>query len=119
MTSYPALPNPVPSLSSFSESRRSPGVFAAVARVRKRAGAVPCADTNRSQKALLDVEPGGGTMSEIRNRLEKGVAVLQELEQKRRETCTPKLGYDTEFVDVATELSAVAEDVLREPGAQA
>jgi len=58
-------------------------------------------------------------MSEIRNRLEKGVAVLQELEQKRRETCTPKLGYDTEFEIVTRELCELEEDILREPGALA
>lgn len=58
-------------------------------------------------------------MTKIRKRLEKGVAVLKELEKKRFETGTPRLGYDTEFEIITRELCELEQDILREPGALA
>ncbi len=56
-------------------------------------------------------------MSETKQRLEKGVAVLARLEKKRLDTRTPQLGYDTEFLIIARELEQLEHDILRDPGA--
>ena len=56
-------------------------------------------------------------MGDIRERLEKGVAVLEELEQRRRDTNTPLWCYDTECLIIAQELLELDEDILRNPGA--
>ena len=58
-------------------------------------------------------------MSKIKERLEKGMAALLELEQKRLDTCSPRLGYDTEFEIITRELCELEEEILREPGALA
>lgn len=58
-------------------------------------------------------------MSNIQERLEKGMAVLRELEQKRLDTYSPRLGYDTEFEIITRELCELEEDIARDPGALA
>jgi hypothetical protein len=54
-------------------------------------------------------------MSTIRERLEKGVAMLDQLDQKRRETRSPRWGYDTEFLIVSQELRQLENDILCDP----
>ena len=54
-------------------------------------------------------------MSAIKERLEKGVAILDRLDQKRRETRSPRWGYDTEYLIVSQELRQIENDVLNEP----
>ncbi|MBZ5727273.1 MAG: hypothetical protein LAP87_20025 [Acidobacteriia bacterium] len=56
-------------------------------------------------------------MSEVRQRLEEGVAVLARLEQRRRDTGTPRLGFGTEFLIIARELEQLEHDILNDPGA--
>jgi hypothetical protein len=51
-------------------------------------------------------------MSTIRERLEKGVALLDQLDQRRRETRSPRWGYDTEYLIVSQELRQLENDVL-------
>jgi hypothetical protein len=58
-----------------------------------------------------------GTMSEIRERLGKGVAVLQRLDKRRLDTKSPKLGYNAEHLIIARELSELENDILQDPGA--
>ena len=55
-------------------------------------------------------------VSKIRKRLEKGVALLEQLDKQRLETCTPGLGYDAEFEIVTRELWELEEEILRDPG---
>jgi hypothetical protein len=54
-------------------------------------------------------------MSTIRERLEQGVAMLDQLDQKRRETRSPRWGYDTEFLIVSQELRQLENDILSDP----
>jgi len=56
-------------------------------------------------------------VTNIQKRLEKGVALLEQLEQQRLETRTPRLGYDAEFEIITRELCELEEDILRDPGA--
>jgi hypothetical protein len=56
-------------------------------------------------------------MSEIRKRLEAGVAMLGELERRRQDTETPKWGLDKEFDVVMRELCELEMDILQDPGA--
>jgi hypothetical protein len=56
-------------------------------------------------------------MSNIAERLQRGVAVLEELEQRRRETNALRWDYDTEYAIIAAELSDLEEDILSDPGA--
>ena len=56
-------------------------------------------------------------MSNIAERLQRGVAILEELEQKRRETNAPRWGHDTEYAIIAVELRDLEEDILSDPGA--
>ena len=56
-------------------------------------------------------------MSNIAERLQRGVAILEELEQKRREINAPRWGYDTEYAIIAVELRDLEEDILSDPGA--
>ena len=56
-------------------------------------------------------------MTEIRERLKAGVAVLAELQQKRLETGDPRWGYDTEYAILVAELWDLEEDILQDPGA--
>ncbi len=56
-------------------------------------------------------------MTEIAERLKAGVAILEELEQKRRETGDPGWGRDTEYAVLVAELWDLEEDILSDPGA--
>jgi hypothetical protein len=58
-------------------------------------------------------------MNDIKARLEKGAAVLQRLERRRRETRSPRLGYNAEFLIIAKELRQLEADIFRDPGALA
>jgi hypothetical protein len=51
-------------------------------------------------------------MSTIRERLEKGVAMLDQLDQRRRETRSPRWGYDTEYLIISQELRQLENDIL-------
>ena len=59
---------------------------------------------------------GGKTMSTIRERLEKGVAMLAQLDQRRRETRSPRWGYDTEYLIISQELRQLENEILCEAG---
>ena len=54
-------------------------------------------------------------MNTIRERLEKGVAMLDQLDQRRRETRSPRWGYDTEYLIVSQELRQLENDILCDP----
>jgi hypothetical protein len=54
-------------------------------------------------------------MSTIRERLEKGAAMLDQLDQRRRETRSPRWGYDTEYLIVSQELRQLENDILSDP----
>ena len=55
-------------------------------------------------------------MSEIKQRLQTGAAILEQLKRKRLETRTPQCGYDIEFLIVYRELQELENDLLAEPG---
>ena len=57
------------------------------------------------------------TMSETRERLGQGFAVLQRLDRRRLDTKTPKLGYNAEHLIIARELGELEADILQDPGA--
>jgi hypothetical protein len=54
-------------------------------------------------------------MSTIGERLEEGAAMLDRLDQRRRETRTPRWGYDTEYLIVSMELRQLENDILNDP----
>jgi hypothetical protein len=54
-------------------------------------------------------------MSTIRERLEKGVAMLDQLDQRRRETRSPRWGYDTEYLIISQELRQLENDIFSDP----
>jgi len=54
-------------------------------------------------------------MSTIRERLEKGVAMLAQLDQRRRETRSPRWGYDTEYLIISQELRQLEKEMLCDP----
>ena len=54
-------------------------------------------------------------MSYIDDRLAKGAAVLQQLEQRRSETGAARWGYDTEYEIVNQELCDLEAEILRNP----
>ena len=56
-------------------------------------------------------------MSNIAERLRRGVAILEELDQQRRENNAPRWGHDTEYAIIATELEDLEQDILCDPGA--
>ena len=56
-------------------------------------------------------------MSDIKQRLEAGAAILEKLGQKRLDTRTPQCGYDTEFLLIYRELEDLEKDILADPGA--
>ena len=58
-------------------------------------------------------------MTETAKRLQKGAAILDALDQRRRETLRPKLGIDREFEILMRELCELEADILRDPGALA
>jgi hypothetical protein len=53
----------------------------------------------------------------IRERLAKGVAILEELEQMRLRLGDPRWGFDTEYAIIVAELWDLEEDILCDPGA--
>jgi hypothetical protein len=53
-------------------------------------------------------------MSTIRERLEKGVAMLEWLDRRRRETRSPRWGYDTEYLIISRELRQIENEILNE-----
>jgi hypothetical protein len=54
-------------------------------------------------------------MSTIKERLEEGAAMLDRLDQRRRETRSPRWGYDTEYLIVSRELQQIEHDILHGP----
>jgi hypothetical protein len=54
-------------------------------------------------------------MSTIGERLEKGAAMLDQLDQRRRETRSPRWGYDTEYLIISQELRQLENDILCDP----
>ena len=54
-------------------------------------------------------------MNTIRERLEKGAAMLEQLDQRRRETRSPRWGYDTEYLIISQELRQLENDILSDP----
>jgi hypothetical protein len=54
-------------------------------------------------------------MNTIRERLEKGAAMLDQLDQRRRETRSPRWGYDTEYLIISQELRQLENDILCDP----
>lgn len=50
-------------------------------------------------------------MDNLRERLERGVAILNHLDQRRRETRSPLWGYNTEYLVVARELRQLEADL--------
>ena len=50
-------------------------------------------------------------MCKIRERLERGAAMLDQLDRRRRETRSPRWGYDTEYLIVSHELRQLENDV--------
>ncbi len=56
-------------------------------------------------------------MGEMKDRLERGVAMLARLEQRRQDTRTPQWGAETEFLIINYELRQLESDILRDPGA--
>jgi hypothetical protein len=53
-------------------------------------------------------------LSTIKERLEKGVAMLEQIDQRRRETCSPGWGSDMEYLIVSQELRQLENDILCE-----
>jgi hypothetical protein len=51
-------------------------------------------------------------MENVRERLERGVAILSRLDQRRRETKSPVWGYNTEYLLIARELRQLEADLL-------
>jgi hypothetical protein len=51
-------------------------------------------------------------MDNVRERLERGVAILNRLDQRRRETRSPLWGYNTEYLVIARELRQLEADML-------
>jgi hypothetical protein len=51
-------------------------------------------------------------MDNVRERLEQGVAILNRLDQRRRETRSPLWGYNTEYLVIARELRQLEADLL-------
>ena len=51
-------------------------------------------------------------MNSLRDRLERGVAILELLDRRRQETESPSLGYNTEYLVVSRELKELEADWL-------
>jgi hypothetical protein len=49
-------------------------------------------------------------MENLKERLERGVAILNGLDKRRRETRSPLWGYNTEYLLIARELRALEAD---------
>jgi hypothetical protein len=56
-------------------------------------------------------------MTSIQQRLSRGVAILEELEQTRLRLGDPHWGSDLEYAIIVAELWDLEEDILRDPGA--
>jgi hypothetical protein len=56
------------------------------------------------------------TMSHIAERLQRGVTVLSELQQKRKETGDPQFGFDVERGIIETELQELEAGSRCDPG---
>ena len=56
---------------------------------------------------------------ETKERLERGNALLLNLDRRRLETRSPQLGYNAEYLVIAAELRQLEADILRDPGALA
>jgi len=56
-------------------------------------------------------------MVSIRERLEKGVAILEELAAMRLGLGIPDWGADTEYAVIVAELWDLEEDIIGDPGA--
>ena len=56
-------------------------------------------------------------MSDMKLRLQRGAALLIQLEQRRQETRSPRWGYDAEYLIVSEELRQLERDILADPGA--
>ena len=54
-------------------------------------------------------------MNDIKARLERGVALLERLETRRRETRSPMLGRNAEFLIIAAELRQLEADIFHNP----
>jgi hypothetical protein len=54
-------------------------------------------------------------MNDIKARLERGVALLEQLEARRRETRSPMLGRNAEFLIIAAELRQLEADIFHNP----
>ena len=55
-------------------------------------------------------------MRSILERLQRGVTVLSELQQRRIETGDPQLGYHVEQLIIETELRDLEQDIPRDSG---
>jgi hypothetical protein len=55
-------------------------------------------------------------MESIKERLERGVSILEGLERKRRKTNLPLFGCDVECLIVTQELREIENDIFRDPG---
>jgi hypothetical protein len=51
-------------------------------------------------------------MENLRERLERGVAILDRLDRRRQETKSPLWGYNTEYLVIARELRQLEADLL-------
>jgi hypothetical protein len=55
--------------------------------------------------------------NKISQRLRDGLDVLETLDERRAETHSPRLGYDTEYEIVDRELREIENNILEDPGA--
>jgi hypothetical protein len=58
-------------------------------------------------------------MMDLAKRLKKGAAALESFDRKRLEKAMAPGDYDEEYLIIITELWALEEDILRDPGALA
>ena len=56
-------------------------------------------------------------MNEVKQRLEKGVAILADLDQRRRDTRNAQWGRETQYLIIDQELRLLEHDILADPGA--
>jgi len=56
-------------------------------------------------------------MNATRDRLQRGVATLESLARRRKETKSPLFGYDTERAIIDRELRELEADIAAHPGA--
>ena len=58
------------------------------------------------------VSKRGRNMENLRERLERGVAILDRLDRRRQETKSPLWGYNTEYLVIARELRQLEADLV-------